>query len=125
MKYKVVVILLCCSSLMMAQNIGKTSKAPIPAEAPKERLTSSQSPKDIAKSNADKLSKSIKLTEQQSQEVHQAFLEYELAMDKLSKSNLTKKEQFTKSNQHKRKRQLALKSTLTKEQYKTYMLSFP
>ena len=64
-----------------------------------ERKVARTTPESLAKNNADKLKKSLKLDEKQYKELYAALLEYEKGVAANAKSKLSKKEQFNKLNQ--------------------------
>jgi len=116
--------------LLMAQMAYGQLKGPIPqSNAPehinKERKAEVSSPATIAKNNAEKLTKSLKLSGKQNKDLYAALLDYETNSDKINNSKLPKKEKFVKINALNKARQAKLKAIFTPEQYNTYILSFP
>lgn len=109
----------------MGQLKGAIPQTDVPENIKKEKKAVPTTPAGIAKINAEKLSKSLKLNQKQSEEIYQAFLDYEMNVDKTNKSNLTNKEKYVKINKLNSTRQNNLKKILTKEQYNTYIMSFP
>lgn len=113
------------SQLAFGQLKGAVPQADVPAHMNKERKVVSNTPASIAKTNADKLTKSLKLNDKQHKDLHAALLEYETNVAKTNKSNLSKKEKFNAINKINQKRQSSIKTILTPEQYKAYIYSFP
>lgn len=123
-------VLLMFFSLMLAFNSYGQLKGAVPQKDQpnhmgEERKVARTTPESLAKNNADKLKKSLKLDEKQYKELYAALLEYEKGVAANAKSKLSKKEQFNKLNQLNARRQEQLKKILSKEQYHAYIMSFP
>lgn len=96
-----------------------------PVSTSKEVNVASNSPAASAKSKAKKMKTSLKLTDKQEKSIYGVFFKYETDSDKVHKSKLTKKEKFAKINILNRERQKEMEKILTKEQYHSYIMSFP
>lgn len=106
--------------------LKEASQNPIPADAKvKEKKEVFNSPAALAKSKAKKMKTSLNLNDKQEESIYQVFLKYETDTDKVQKSKMTKKEKFTKMNALSRERQKQMEKILTKEQYHSYIMSFP
>ena len=125
MKYLFFIIGILFAQSSFGQLKGAVPQSEVPEHMKKEKKVVSNTPATVAKNNADKLTKSLKLNEKQSKELHAALLEYETNVSKTNKSKLANKEKYLKINELNRVRQNKLKTILTKEQYNTYILSFP
>lgn len=125
MKYVFVIFCLFFAEIAKGQLKGAIPQTDVPENIKKEKKAVPTTPAGIAKINAEKLSKSLKLNQKQSEEIYQAFLDYEMNVDKTNKSKLTNKEKYVKINKLNSTRQNNLKKILTKEQYNTYIMSFP
>ncbi|MFZ1561566.1 MAG: hypothetical protein WAT37_16650 [Saprospiraceae bacterium] len=119
------VFLLLMSNIAFGQLKGAVPQETAPAHINEERKTTSSTPTSAAKNNADKLRKSLKLSEKQYNDLYKALVEYETGVDKTTRSKLPKADQFKKMNELNLVRQNKLKTILTKEQYHAYIMSFP
>jgi hypothetical protein len=104
---------------------GAVPQKSTPEHIKKERKVEVTTPSSIAKNNADKLKKSLKLNDSQYNDLHAALIDYEVAVDKTTKSKMSKQDQFKKLNELNLKRQNKLKTILTEEQFHSYIMSFP
>jgi len=125
MKYILFTFLLLFSSQSYCQLKGAIKQENVPDHFNEERKTENSSITSIAKNNALKMKKSLKLNDKQHSELYKILLEYETQVEKTTSSNLSKKDQYTKLNKLNMAKQDKLKAILTPEQYKAYMLSFP
>lgn len=125
MKYIFFVYCLIFTQLSYGQLKGAVTQTNVPDHVVKEKKAEAHTPAAIAKNNAEKLTKSLNLTSKQSKDLHQALLEYETNIDKTNKSKLSNKEKYVQINKLNRARQTKLKTILTKEQYNSYIMSFP
>ncbi len=106
--------------------VKEASQNPVPKDVvAKEKKMVFNTPAAAAKSKANKMKTSLKLTETQEASIYDVFFKYETDTDKIQKSKLTKKEKFTKMNSLSRERQKQLEKILTKEQHHAYIMSFP
>lgn len=119
------VFLLLMSNIAIGQLKGAVPQESAPSHINEERKPTSSTPASAAKNNADKLRKSLKLSEKQYNDLHKALVEYETGVDKTTRSKLPKADQFKKMNELNLIRQNKLKTILTKEQYHAYIMSFP
>ena len=124
-KYVFIFVCLLFAELSIGQLKGAIPQTDVPENLKIEKKATPTTPTAIAKNNAEKLSQSLKLNQKQSEEIYQAFLNYETNVDKTNKSKLTNKEKYVKINKLNSMRQTNLKKILTKEQYNTYIMSFP
>jgi hypothetical protein len=104
---------------------GAVPQSSAPAHIKGERKPDDNSAVSLAKNNAAKMKKSLRLTDKQHADLYAVFLEYETGVEKTAKSKLSKKEQFDKMNLLNSKKQEKMKAILTKEQYHAYIMSFP
>jgi hypothetical protein len=110
---------------LSAQLKGAVPQQNAPAHVNEERKVPSSSPESIAKNNAEKLTKALKLNNQQANSILKAFTDYEKKVFQTNNSKLSSKEKYKKLTVLNAERQKALKSILTEAQYKAYILSFP
>jgi Spy/CpxP family protein refolding chaperone len=125
MRWMIFVMHFSVLPMAQAQLKGAVSQEKLPKKAEEKREVVVQSPTEIAKENAEKLRKSLRLTEDQYQSLLKAFTEYEVAVHKVTKSALSKQEKFDKTNLLSAARRKKMKAILTPEQYKAYLMSFP
>ncbi len=104
---------------------GAVNQQNLPPKADEKREISSSTPKEVAKNNADKLKASLKLSDEQYSALLKAFVEYETALAKVQKSNLSKQAKFEQSNSLSLVRRKKMKQILTADQYQAYIMSFP
>ncbi len=104
---------------------GAVPQPEVPAHIKEERKPENISSVSLAKNNAAKMKKSLKLTEKQYNDLYKVLLEYETNVEKTTKSKLSKKDQFSKMNQLNINKQDKMKLILSKEQYHAYIMSFP
>jgi hypothetical protein len=121
------ILFLCLGSAtaVSAQLKGAVPQQNAPAHVNEERKLPSSNPEAIAKNNAEKLTKALKLNEQQATAIQKAFTDYEKKVFQTNNSKLSSKEKYKKLTLLNAERQKALKSILTEAQYKAYILSFP
>lgn len=110
---------------LFGQLKGAVPQSNAPEHINKERKVEDQSATSLAKNNAAKLKKSLKLTDKQHTDLYKVLLEYETNVEKTTNSKLAKKDQFNKLNQLNMAKQDKMKAILTKEQYHAYIMSFP
>lgn len=125
MKYIFIILGLFFAQLSFGQLKGAIPQSEVPEDLKKEKMVAPSTPEGVAKENAEKLTKSLKLNQKQSADLQVALLDYETNVNKINKSKLTNKEKYLKINEQNRTRQSKLKAILTKEQYNTYIMSFP
>lgn len=113
------------STQIFGQLKGAVPQSSAPSHINEERKEENKSAVSLAKSNAAKLKKSLKLTDKQHDDLYKALLDYETNVEKTTKSKLSKKDQFNKLNQLNMTKQDKMKTILTKEQYHAYIMSFP
>jgi uncharacterized protein YlxW (UPF0749 family) len=125
MKLFFFILTVLLSTNAIGQLKGAVPQESAPSHINEERKTASSTPASAAKNNADKLRKSLKLSEKQYNDLRKALVEYETGVEKTTRSKLSKADQFKKMNELNLIRQNKLKTILTKEQYHAYIMSFP
>ncbi|MBK8518726.1 MAG: hypothetical protein IPL55_21305 [Saprospiraceae bacterium] len=123
-----IIIYLCMMFMsfeIFGQLKGAVPQSTVPEHINDDRKVENNSAKSAAKNNADKMKKTLKLSEKQYGDLYKALLTYETDVEKTSQSNLSKKDQFDKMNKLNISKQEKLKAILSKEQYHAYIMSFP
>jgi hypothetical protein len=108
-----------------AQLKGAVPQEKVPEHVHEERKPVTSDPESVAKNNAEKLTRALKLNAQQSAAIQKAFTDYEKKVFQTNNSKLSTKEKYKKLTVLNGERQKALKTILTEAQYKAYILSFP
>ena len=108
-----------------AQLKGAVPQEKAPEHIHEERKPSTSDPESIAKNNAEKLTKALKLNARQAAAIQKAFTDYEKKVFQTNNSKLSTKEKYKKLTVLNGERQKTLKTILTEAQYKAYILSFP
>mgnify|MGYP007117551728 FL=1 len=125
MKIIFFIFLSILTNQMFGQLKGAVPQADAPSHINEQRKEENKGAASLAKNNAAKLKKSLKLTDKQHEDLFKALLDYETNVEKTTKSKLSKKDQFNKLNQLNMAKQDKMKAILTKEQYHAYIMSFP
>lgn len=108
-----------------AQLKGAVQQQNQPPKGNEKREVVTSTPKDVARSNAEKLRTSLKLTQAQYEGLLKVFTDYEVGVDKVQKSNQSRQEKFDKTNALSITRRKKMKQILTPDQYNAYIMSFP
>jgi hypothetical protein len=126
-KMLLAILMISCGGLLQvnAQLKGAVPQEKAPEYIKEERKPTTSDPESIAKNNAEKLTRALKLNAQQSAAIQKAFTEYEKKVFQTNNSKLSTKEKYKKLTVLNAERQKALKTILTEAQYKAYILSFP
>lgn len=123
--FGILFLIIVNGTALSAQLKGAVPQQNAPAHVNEERKFASTDPESIAKNNAKKLTKALKLNDHQSNAIQKAFVNYEKKVFQTNNSKLSSKEKYKKLTVLNAERQKALKSILTEAQYKAYILSFP
>jgi hypothetical protein len=123
--FSILFLVLGSITCVSAQLKGAVPQQNAPDHIREDRKVPTSDPESIAKNNAEKLTKALKLDVQQSIAIQKAFTDYEKKVFQTNNSKLSTKEKYKKVTLLNAERQKALKSILTEAQYKAYMLSFP
>ncbi len=125
LKYIFSLLLLVAGLSQSSAQIKATVQPVPPGASEKARVAKPTTPEGIAKSSADNLKKTLGLSEKQRTSIYKALLDHTLAVKQVKSSKLSNKEKYNKTVALDQARTKKFEAIMTKEQYKSYILTFP
>jgi len=125
LKTSVLMLILLISATYAGAQVQGTTQKSLPPDSYKERPKSLNTPEKKANETMDKLTKTLNLKDDQIAPLKKAMLSFETEKEKVEKSTLANNQKYAKVQTIQQKKHKDLQKLLTKDQYKTYQLTFP